>query len=369
MGCLAEGGVLLAGESVVRGVFQDLDRGLTARDERLGGQPGAHHGVVSRRPELFDPRKNPDAVLSASRLEDLGACPLRYLLKTVLRLRPPDDPELHPDRWLDPKQRGDLLHRVYERTLVRGKDLGIAVGDPSLESVALEVLGEEAEKTRRQVPAPGEGVRQRQLASLQEDVRSFVRMVREHGAPWIKVELHFGLQDDEPVVLAVGEESVRLRGAVDRVDETLEGLHVVDYKTGVPHGYEEGSGVFDGGRRLQHALYAAVAERLLGREVRTGSYHFPTRRGQNRVIPFDRADLRDVGELVALLLNGAGAGAFVPTDRADDCRFCDYASICRARPGEYGKMIAPLAEWSAGLMGVGLDPAFEWLKRARGHED
>ena len=63
------------------------------------------------RPEL-DPRVNPDVVLSASRLEDLGTCPLRYLYRTVLRLRPPDDPEFDPDRWLNALERGSLLHAV-----------------------------------------------------------------------------------------------------------------------------------------------------------------------------------------------------------------------------------------------------------------
>jgi ATP-dependent helicase/nuclease subunit B len=369
LGALSAGGVLKAGDSVVRATFGDLDRGLSAQDERRSGVPGPFHGVVSPRPELFDPRRNADVVLSASRLEDLGACPLRYLFKNVLRLRPPDDPTLDPDRWLDPLQRGSLLHRVYERTLARAKSRGAADTDASLEPLALEVLAEEAAKMRAQVPAPGEGVRQRQLVALEEDVRSFVRMVRDHGAPWIKAEMKFGLLDDEPVSLRLERGMLRVRGAIDRVDETLEGLQVVDYKTGVPYDYEGSTGVFNGGRRLQHALYAEVAERILGREVKTGSYHFPTRRGQNRIIPFERSDLIKVGGLLDLLLGAVESGAFVPTDEAGDCRFCDFAQVCRSRSDEYGKVVAPLAEWSKELMAVGLQPAFAHMKRARGYED
>jgi len=369
MGALSAGGVLKAGDSVVRAAFPDLDRGLSAQDERLRGVPGPFHGVVDPRPELFDPRRNADVVLSASRLEDLGACPLRYLFKNVLRLRPPDDPTLDPDRWLDPLQRGSLLHQVYERTLARAKSRGVADRDPSLEPLALEVLAEEATKTRAQVPAPGEGVRQRQLVALEEDVRSFVRMVRDQGAPWIKAEMKFGLLDDEPVSLPLERGVIRVRGAIDRVDETLEGLHVVDYKTGVPYDYEGSTGVFNGGRRLQHALYAEVAERIFGREVKSGSYHFPTRRGQNRIIPFERSDLMKVTGLLDLLLGAVEGGAFVPTDEAGDCKFCDFAQVCRSRTDEYGKISSPLAEWSKELMGVGIQPAFAHLKRARGYED
>ncbi len=222
---------------------------------------------------------------------------------------------------------------------------------------------------RARVPAPGEGVRQRQLGALEEDVRSFVRMVRELGAPWIKAEMKFGLLGEAPVTLSLKQGVVQLRGAIDRVDETLEGLHVIDYKTGVPYDYEASTGVFNGGRRLQHALYAEVAEQVLGREVRTGAYHFPTRRGQNRVIPFERNDLASVTDLLDLLLGAVESGAFVPTDEAGDCKFCDFAPICRSRTGEYGKIEAPLAEWSAELMSVGLHPEFQHLKRIRDYED
>jgi len=194
-------------------------------------------------------------------------------------------------------------------------------------------------------------------------------MVRDQGAPWIKAEMKFGLLDDEPVSLPLERGVLRLRGAIDRVDETLEGLHVVDYKTGVPYDYEGNTGVFNGGRRLQHAVYAEVAERILGREVETGSYHFPTRRGQNRIIPFERSDLMKLSGLLDVLLGGVEGGTFLPTDEAGDCKFCDFAQVCRARTGEYGKVSSPMAEWSKELMGVGLHPAFEHLKRARDYED
>jgi hypothetical protein len=81
-------------------------------------------------------------------------------------------------------------------------------------------------------------------------------MVRQQGAPWVALELDFGIGDDEAVILELEQGQLHLRGAIDRVDENLQGVHVVDYKTGVPWGLEGGSGTFDGGRRLQHALRA-----------------------------------------------------------------------------------------------------------------
>ncbi|NIQ54064.1 MAG: hypothetical protein GWN71_11870, partial [Gammaproteobacteria bacterium] len=79
MAALGGGGVLRTGVDAVRGAFPHLDRGLAAQEMRLLGTPTRVHGVVGPRPDLLDPRRNPSVVVSASRLEALGTCPLRYL--------------------------------------------------------------------------------------------------------------------------------------------------------------------------------------------------------------------------------------------------------------------------------------------------
>lgn len=369
MAALSEGGLLRAGIGAVRAAFPGLDQGLAAHEERLDGVPGPHHGVVTPRPDLLDPRKNEEVVLSASRLEDLGACPLRYFFKTVLRLTPPRDPEMDPDRWLDALQKGSLLHGVFEQTLREAKNRGVTRTDAALEPLALEVLGTAAQVARATIPSPGEGVVQRELAGLHEDVRSFVRMIREHGDNWVKLEMKFGLDGKEVLALPVDRGTVRLRGAVDRVDENLHGMKVIDYKTGVPRDYESGKGVFNGGRRLQHALYAEAAERILGGEVEAGEYHFPTRRGENQIVPFARLSLAGLPDLVSRMLDGVEAGTFVPTDSGDDCRYCDFAPVCRAKSGDWGKSSSPLADWSAQQMAGGLYPELKHLRWTRKFED
>lgn len=364
---LGRGEVLREGVDVVARAFPRLTAGL-ARRAALNGPPGPHHGVVSPRPDELDPRRNPSLVVSASRLEALGACPLRYLHSSVLRVRPPDDPQLDPDRWLDALRRGALLHGVYERCLREARVRGVQIEEEAFEQLALESLGKGIVRMQAEMPVPGEGALRRESAALENDVRSFVRMIRRTGAPWVALELKFGLGDDEPVVLDVEGSPLRLRGAIDRIDEDLAGLRVVDYKTGAARDFA-GTGIFNGGRRLQHALYAEVAEARLRREVVSGEYHFPTIRGENRSVPFDRGALARVTPLLALMLEGVVEGYFVPTDRTDDCRFCDFAEICRARGSGFGKMDSPLAEWSEEHANAGLWPAFTSLKRVRGFED
>lgn len=365
---LGSGDVMRAGREAVAAAFPRLAAGLAARRALRDGTPGPAHGVVEPRPEVFDPRRDPSLVVSASRLEALGACPLRYLHGVVLGLRPPDDPEHDPDRWLDALRRGSLLHRVYEETLRVARERGLQPEEEGFESLALEVLEAHVRRMRDEYPVPGEGTLAREVRALETDARSFVRMVRGTGAPWVALELKFGLGDDEPVAIPTGHGELRLRGAIDRVDEDLDGIHVIDYKTGAARDFA-GTGAFNGGRRLQHALYALVTEARLGGEVATGEYHFPTVKGQHRRVVFNRLEQAGLDELLGLMLDGVAAGSFVPTDCVDDCRFCDFAEVCRVRDAGFGNLDAPLARWSEEHLNTGLWPAFASLKRTRTFED
>jgi ATP-dependent helicase/nuclease subunit B len=361
-------GVMRSGVDEVSAAFPRLAAGSPARRTLRLGTPGPPHGVIEPRPELLDPRKNPALVVSASRLEALGSCPLRYLQSAVLALRPPDDPEFDPDRWLDPMRRGSLLHDVFEETLRRARERGLGLDEDGFETLGLELLDQHLQRIRNECPVPGEGTLSRESSALKQDVRSFVHMVRRTGAPWVALELEFGLREDEPVVIETEGGELRLRGAIDRIDEDLGGVHVIDYKTGVARDVA-GTGVFNGGRRLQHALYALAAEARLGGEVATGQYHHPTLRGQHRRLVFNRLEQAGVRTLLGLMLDGVSDGSFVPTEHSDDCRFCDFARVCRVRRVGYGKLDAPLADWSQEHLNAGLWPAFASLKRARSFED
>jgi ATP-dependent helicase/nuclease subunit B len=366
MAAIGEGGRLSASTELVSDGFPALRAGLAAR-LALDGPPGAHHGVVAPRPDLHDPRRNPSLVVSASRLQELGRCPLSYLHTSVLEIRPPDDPELDPDRWLNPLQAGDLLHRVYDTTLREAKSRGIPAADEAFESLALDALTRSIQRALAEVPVPGEGALARQTSALRSDVRSFVRMVRKRGAPWVALELKFGLAGEEPALVEIPGGTLRLRGAIDRIDEDLRGLTVIDYKTGVVRDFAD-TATFHGGRRLQHGLYTIVAESRLNARVVSGEFHFPTMRGQNEVMPFDRLRLEGVRELLGILLDGVAAGAFLPTDDADDCRFCNFAEVCRAHETGFGGIASPLAEWSEEQANAALWPSFMHFKRARTFE-
>ena len=341
----ADRGILLAGEDAVRAAHPALHQGLVARDARRSPDYTAWDGLIGPRPDRLDPRQS-DIVLSTTVLENLGVCPLRYLYSRVLRADPPDDPEYDPTAWLDALQRGGLLHDAYEHTLRRAGEAGIALDDPAFESLALDVLREQVARYRLKVPVPSAAVLAAETLELESSVRSFVRMVREHQPRWLALELEFGYrQGPGPIALPVAGGAIKLRGRIDRIDETERGLVVVDYKTGSTYSYQAKHGTWHGGRHLQHLVYSRVVAQEQGRPVERFEYWFPTPRGQNEIRPYPGSHGEVGDRALEAICELLGFGAFAPTDDPGDCKYCDYRKICRVEVDDWGVVESPPAEW------------------------
>ncbi|MGH7563763.1 MAG: PD-(D/E)XK nuclease family protein, partial [Gemmatimonadota bacterium] len=346
---LREDGLFRRAEGLIRASFAGLDRGITARRAHRGDAFSAHLGRIEARPDRLDPRRNPDLALSATALENLGSCPLAYLHQSVLGLRDPDDPELDPGAWLEPRDRGRLLHAVYEESLRRARDQGVGLERSAFEGLALAVLEEEISRFRGRVPIPSREVFEREARALAEDMQVFVHMVGRTAPDWLDLERSFGLygESEAPIEMPVDGGAIRTRGVIDRLDRLSNGnLRVVDYKTGKPWDHRARNGVFNGGRRLQHAVYANAASAIHGRPVEVVEYHFPTCRGDERPRVYAAPRFANASRVIGRLLDLVAAGHFVPTDDAADCRYCEHRPICRVRD-DYNETHSPPAAWAA----------------------
>lgn len=345
-------GALRRGVTTVCAAFPQLDAGVRAwKARRRSTVPTAHHGIIAPRPTA-DPRRS-GATVSATQLQTLGSCPHRYLLRYVLRIRPPDDPRISPEQWLPANVRGRLMHTVFERALREVARDSIGSEHDRFEDLVLGIVDEEAAAARELLPPPGEAMFALERERMREDARAFAGMIREDGLRFIALERQFGRAGFEPADVPLPDGStLRMAGAIDRIDRLDDGtLVVVDYKTGSNLRYGGSTGAYDGGRRLQHVLYAAVAERLFDATVARAEYHFPTRRSENHRARYDRQQLRDGLAVITELLDLAARGWFVPTNDAEDCRYCDYATACRVSIDPYAKVTSPLAEWSREAQG------------------
>jgi ATP-dependent helicase/nuclease subunit B len=331
---LAGPNAVAAGAATVPVHFPDLAAGLSAAAARAGDVLTAYDGLVDIAPVRadVDPTAGGRAVMSASRLELLARCPFAYFLKHVLGIEAPEEVAFDRSRWLDPLQRGSLVHEILCAFMTRIRETGEAVAADRHAGLLDGIADAVVARWREEVPPPSTPIFEGERRDIRETLRIFLAAEtarKEKGEPFA-FELEIVRQ---PIALDDGR-SFPLRGFIDRVDRlTADTYRVLDYKTGSAAAYEN-LVEFGRGRNIQHALYAVALEAMLAgrpgggrpRVTRSG-YFFPSRRGEGLEIvvkDFDRGRLRRLlGDLLALLTEGY----FIAGPEAK-CGYCDYAPVC-----------------------------------------
>ncbi len=358
-------GLLCDAQESVLGAHHDLQSGRSGISAREDAVAGEHDGRLARDPD-FDLRKSRRPV-SATALEGYAACPRSFLFSHLLGIELPEDVALEPGRWLDPLERGRLLHEFYRRFLSRLK-AAKERRDPAKHSqLAGTLLDEVIAEWRKLVPPPSEAVFEAERSVLHRSLGVFLKEEDHVPAPGPGVpenfELSFGLKDDaggsspEPVEVALpGGKCLLLRGRIDRIDRLAQpgAWAVWDYKTGKAKDYRS-AGYTAGGSQLQHVLYACAAEQILRRlgeknpRVVVSGYLFPTERSEGNVcVP---RDARRRGEGLAVvndLLDAMASGIFLAT--GDGCRYCDWAAACYGDEAERWKLLTGAGDESAAAM-------------------
>jgi ATP-dependent helicase/nuclease subunit B len=322
------------GRRSVAANFAELAAGLAAAEARTGDQLTAYEGIVDIGPLRadVDPVAGEKAVMSATRLELLAKCPFAYFLRHVLKVQPPEEVAFDRSRWLDPLQRGTLVHEILCEFMSEVRDQGDGVETARHAALAASIAGARIDLARRKIPPPSEAIFESERRDILETLDIFMAA---EGRREVKGRpLAFEKAIDREVIALGGGRSFRLRGSIDRVDGLgRDTYRVLDYKTGNPSDYEE-LVEFGNGQKIQHALYAVALEQILARErpgakprVAESGYLFPSRRGEGleRIIrDFDRDRLRS---LLNDLLRLVEAGYFIAGPDAR-CKYCDYAHVC-----------------------------------------
>ena len=346
--------VFLEATDAVREAFPMLRRGLAARAMAASPALSEYHGLVAAAGPLLDPTRVHAVAISPSGLETIGKCPLQWFYKYGLGIRAPDDPEFDGETWLDPMQRGSLLHEVYEtfvrrflgaQDVLRDREASMA----SMTTIAASVI----EKWRGLQPPPSESVFSAEVVELYAAGRAFLqleRQVLERGETLRWHDIEYGFGETEPAMYRLSDgRTIRLRGRADRIDADGDtSLRIVDYKTGSPSPYrpDPKSGPFNGGRLIQPAAYAEAIGAALKRPVTSFEYRFPTQKGGNAIVSFDAADLASTRAVVTALVDHVTDGRFLPTTDHHDCRYCDYAPICRVSTSDFATH-SPRAAWAS----------------------
>ena len=344
-------------EAVVSRAFPHLGRGLEARRARESDLFTPYDGNVPEAGEDLDPTRPDGPVLSARRLEMLGRCPLEYFLAYVLDIKPPEEYQADTSRWLDPRERGDLLHAVFHRFLFRLREEG---RPPSLQrdwDALEEILDAEISAWSRAKPPPNREVLQGEVEDLRRSARIFLQeeeiCCRDRRPLYFEVAVGMetrgeGGPIDSPTPIEItlpGGKTIRVRGYIDRVDEVggsgSNRFAVCDYKTGSSWGYKEAD-PFRQGRRVQNFIYleqaaSCLAGRHPGAEVTSFEYFFPGTKAHGERCGWDAGTLQEGRQVLGELCEMLSRGCFPFTDNADDVdeAVCDY----RAAFGEVEKAV------------------------------
>ncbi len=277
---------------------------------------------------------------SPSSLELFAACPYKFALNGIFKLRPREDAA--PLEELDPLTRGALFHEVQFDLLNQLK----AAGMLPLETEGLKAAVDAADRTLDRIAAQYKEdlapavprVWTSGIEDLRTDLRGWLQRVAQNDDDWEPVHFEYGFglparagrdaaSSEEEAVLAEG---VRLRGSIDLVEKHIRTrvLRVTDHKTGkFPEKIPAYTG---GGRVLQPMLYSLAAEKLLGGTVEWGRLFYATQRGGYEAIKIDVTP-RSRAFIARLLANIDAAietGFLPPVPEKDACGMCDYRAVC-----------------------------------------
>ncbi len=348
---LCEGKGVRNPQEVIARSFPHLGRGLVAKQARDGDRFTEYDGHVPEAGPDLDPAKPDGPVLSASALELMGACPMAYFFRYVLGIRPPEEVRVDPRVWLDPTERGQLLHTVFRRFMDRLHEQGLLPDFRRDEKWLMVVLDEELAWWREAKPVPSRAAYEREVLDLRQAARIFLQEEEEHcrqSRPFC-FEASVGMPPEgegtpldtlEPVGLDLGDgRTIRVRGRIDRVDE-IPGSRgsqyaLWDYKTGSSWKFRgekagRGEAPFYQGRLVQNVLYLRLAEARLkaavsrrAAAVRFG-YFFPTLREHGERVQWEAEELRGGVQVIGLLCEMIASGCFPFTDNAGDAAYSDY---------------------------------------------
>ncbi|GIN84540.1 hypothetical protein J6TS2_09260 [Heyndrickxia sporothermodurans] len=317
--------------------FQHLIKGQEAKMARLSPFFTEYEGKISPVVNI-DPRKNNSIRMSSSKLEKLATCPYKYFLEDVLQVSPVEDIEFHRDMWLDNQIRGLLLHEIFEEFYTTIKEWGHRPKFMEHEKLLIEIASAKITNRKKKYPPPNRHVFEQEVSEIFASCKIFLKteeMQSDDQLP-IQFEYSFGMGEEPPalITLLTGE-SFQLSGKIDRVDQHKDSsLSIIDYKTGKPSSFHQKK-YFNGGRQLQHFLYAIALENkleLINKQVKISSYLFPTTKGigERKDRMQDSVTRKNGMDILERSLDVLKVGSFIMTDDAEkDCTYCDYKSVCK----------------------------------------
>ncbi|MCF6229085.1 MAG: PD-(D/E)XK nuclease family protein, partial [Planctomycetes bacterium] len=358
----------------VHGRLVDLSRNdESAKPGEYGGQVAASNELTNKFGLSGDDRHT----YSTSQIDLYEACPMRFWFRYVLGLKKEDDPTLEPPA----SEIGTFVHNVFERfiwLLREHNDQPDTVDDPK-DRVAVNLV--EVAGNREAAEELGTKLLRQAFKQIAEETYtegpywsgtlqclesglvggSANRLGRgalsaflteelnrcEQGISCRFVEFTFGKDKPdedcrdqvlEKLELKLPQGSIILMGSVDRVDESENGLEIVDYKTGQAKNRAD----IVSGKSFQLPTYLAAISAKIGTKPAGLSYlKVPlfkplerpdiVKRGQKNELGIANLVEYELPHRLQKMLSAIGCGIFIHTpftSTTDACKYCEFTTAC-----------------------------------------
>ncbi len=214
--------------------------------------------------------------MSASRLQLLLGCPLRYYYHYDCGFSDDTPAEPSGHQWLDAVSKGNLFHYTMEGYIRRAMPPagdGKAIDDVAFEEEYREAVG----KVLKELPYVSKTIYDRELKETKDQIKEYLdHMHRSWNIALpdgvtrklIGSELSFG-PEEEIYVRYCGEGyTLNMIGFIDRVDGYIDAdgilkIRIIDYKTG---SRSKKIKEVKAGKQVQHYLYTSAMEGYLASE-------------------------------------------------------------------------------------------------------
>jgi ATP-dependent helicase/nuclease subunit B len=297
--------------------------------------------------EMVAQTLGPNRLWSASQFNEYGICPYRFFAKRLLALETLEEPE----EGIDQLQLGSLLHKILEHTYRRIAFLNLTI-HPDNQKAALDILQEIMDHFFPTAPQDygfratslwlqEQETHRRKLKALvatdfSEDspIRSLFKDLAADQRQSIRQEVQFGYEGQKAILIDGPAGPLRVRGAIDRVDEVFGWIVVIDYKTGAKRiPIDE----LLGGRNVQMMLYTQAAHQILGEQtgIKGTFWHISSNAISGQLDAEDnKAEIETANEELHYRIMAGRQGIFTntPSKRTSDghCTdYCEFRQLCR----------------------------------------
>ncbi len=284
---------------------------------------------------------------NAGQLNDYGKCPFNFWLTRLLKITPPEEPEI----GLSIQDRGTFYHKVLELFYQNIIDKKIPISleqEKALREVFNEAIHDTFIWLEKESWFRADEFWQQEKNALAFRLNNFFtaefnRFISEMGQyqPYL-VEGVFGPDNQyPPLTLSKNGKTIKIRGKIDRIDIETNSfgqnkkLRLIDYKSGSTFISRDD---FESGRNMQLPIYALAAEKSILPGSNVDSYQYLSI-GTGKVLSSKkqdgisvRNDLNLLQDKVFSFVENIEKGDFSVKPSNDKvCLSCIHQTVCRIK--------------------------------------